>query len=72
MANKSLPTAVLWLVVAVDLVIAALALGLYAGLLPKFHPLLAQLPATAYLLAAVIFAAGAGVMVLTQRRSRDR
>lgn len=72
MANKPLPIPVLWFVIAFDLIIAAVALGLYSGLLPTFHPVLAQLPPAAYLIAMVVFVAGAALMLFTQLRLRGR
>lgn len=71
MARNALPSPVLWLVIAFDLLVAMVALGLYSGLLPSFHPLLAQLPPSAYLVVAVVFAAGAALMAFLQTRSRS-
>ena len=70
MPGNSLPGPVLWLVIAFDLLVAVVALGLYSGLLPRFHPVLAQLPPSAYLVVMVVFAAGAALMALLQTRSR--
>ena len=65
-----MPAWVLRFVIATDLVMCALALGLYAGVLPTFHPVLRQVPPVGYLLAAIVFGAGAVITWVTQKRLR--